>query len=691
MKTKKFLWSMLVMMMVGVMSVSLVSCGGDDDSEPNPDSGQDIKPDAKVDDPTGTISLSMRNANNGTTYLDYIYINKGDNFYGDGYVYFTSVGAVNGLGNVSTIPTTGWTNQVAVKPGNGYVAYDKTRNTFYRIYVEDYIEAAVTGGVIGADVKYQKPFKGKDEAIKLDETALAFDADGGTQTLTFTNTTIIPFTYESTDDWCHVYTSSTNTAGVPDGIAIQVDPHNAAKATEATVKLTTLYGRETTIKVVRAEQGPYAVIEGSEFWYGAEAQTQYLSVASNVDIAKLSVESDQSWCTATIEDLSEAMYAKAQKVLFVDDQPSSRAGFENNDARSYRLTVNITKNYDEEERVAVLTVKSKDGKVSASTNIRQYGSYNYLSFNVSEQEVLVDGGQSYIGYTTSLPTEELKVQSNAAWCKAEIDEATSSVIVTCEENNSSAERRATVTLSSKSGNRSATVTIIQRTPYLTVSTSEWNCDKNRNNITITLNTNKSEWEATSSDESWCTFSQNGNQITIRTTEATEDRTATITFENFDTTIKVHQSKYAVGDSYNENGLEGTVSYIGEKGRWIRKYMGKAKWSTELVLTGANSETDGEYNMNVIKKIPGWEELYPAFKLVDDLNTNGVTGWIFPAGRTNYEEPFGQFDLVNIDKYNSGASCWFSNEANARDAYATYYAWGSRLKDDVYHVYAIHSF
>lgn len=678
------------MMMVGVMSVSLVSCGGDDD--PDPDSGQTVKPGAKVDDPTGTISLSMRNANNGTTYLDHIYINKSDNFYSDGYVYFASIGAVNGLGNVSTIPTAGWTNQIAVKPGNGYVAYDRNSNTFYRIYVEDYIEA-VTGGVIGADVKYQKPFKGKDEAIKLDETALAFDADGGTQTLTFTNTTIIPFTYESTEDWCHVYTSSTNTAGIPDGIAIQVDSHNAAKATEATVKLTTLYGRETTIKVVRAEQGPYALIGSPDFWYGSEAQTQYISVASNVDIANLSVVSDQNWCTATIEDLSEAMYAKAQKVLFVDDQPSSRAGFENNDAKTYRITINLTQNYDEEERVAVLTVKSKDGKASSSTYIRQGGSYNYLSFNVSEQEVPVDGGKSYISYTTSLPTEELKVQSNAAWCKAEIDEATSSVVVTCEENTTSSERRATVTLSSKSSNKSAMVTIIQQPPYLTASTSEWNCDKNRNNITITLTTNKSEWEATSSDESWCTFSQNGNQITIRTTAATEDRTATITFKNFDTTIKVHQSKYAVGDSYNENGLEGTVSYIGEKGRWIRKYLGKAVWSTEKVLTGANSREDGEYNMNVIKKIPGWEELYPAFKLVDDLNTNGITGWIFPAGRTTRYDTYGQFDLVriNIDQYNSNDCLWFSTEGYANQSYVSYYYWEYRDKNEERNVYAIHSF
>ena len=260
-----------------------------------------------------------------------------------------------------------------------------------------------------------------------------------------------------------------------------------------------------------------------------------------------------------------------------------------------------------------------------------------------------------------------------------------------KENNSSAERRATVTLSSKSGNKSAMATIIQQPPYLTVSTSEWNCDRNRNNITITLTTNKSEWEAISSDDSWCTFSQNGNQITIRTTEATEDRTATITFNNFDATIKVHQSKYAVGDSYDENGLEGTVSYIGEEGRWIRKYLGEAQWSTENVLTGANSLTDGAYNMSIIKKIPGWEGLYPAFKLVEDLNTNGVTGWILPAGQTEYYNGgYGQFDLVGLD-YSYSNRFWFSTEYNSTQAYQSDYSWGKRDKNEKYQVYAIHSF
>ena len=684
MKTKSLLSCMLVMIMVCMLSVSISSCGGDDDVDS--DSGQTIKPETKVDDPTGTITLAMRNSDNGATHLDNIYIDK-ENFRG---AYFVSLGPVKGLGNVSNIPTTGWAEQMAVIAGNGYVSYSPSTNQFYRIYVVADI-ISTTGGVIGADVKYQKPFKGKDEAIKLDETALAFEADGGTQTLTFTNTSIIPFTYESSEDWCHVYTSSTNTANIPNGIAIQVDSHNAAKATEATVKLTTLYGRETIVKVVRSAQAPYITVEPTEQYFGSEAQTSYFSVAGNIDIDKLTVSTDQTWCTATIEDWSDEMYAKAQKVLFVDDQPSSRVGFENNDARSYRLTVNMTKNYDDDQREAFVTIKSTDGKASAVLHIFQYGAYNYLSFESSFLDISVDGGTQSLPYRTSLPIDELVVKSDASWCQVELDETTNSVIATYEANTTSETREATITLSSKSGKRTTSTKLMQQTAYLIVSKNLINFDKNRNNITLTLSTNKTEWEAISSDESWCTFSTNGNQITIRTTAATEDRTATITFKNFDTTIKIHQSKYAEGDSYNENGLEGRVTYIGDKGRWIMKDLGEAQWSTENVLTGANSVSDGEYNMNVIKKIPGWEELYPAFKLVDDLNTNGITGWIFPAAGRN--------DLGQLIYTPYGHSPWSSTESTTKYAYGYLAASSSGMPSGIgtsnktiaRPVYAIHSF
>ncbi len=77
------------------------------------------------------------------------------------------LGEVNGLGSVTSVPSSGWTNSLAVQPGHGYVcryrhAYDYPAATelpyqYARFYVENYIEST-TGAVIGAKVKYQLPF-----------------------------------------------------------------------------------------------------------------------------------------------------------------------------------------------------------------------------------------------------------------------------------------------------------------------------------------------------------------------------------------------------------------------------------------------------------------------------------------------------------------------------------------------------
>lgn len=115
-------------------------------------------------DPTGTVLLSMRN-DDGTS-LDGLYIGNDDNFHGNGWK-IASMGKVRGLGNVASIPTSGWADRVAVVPGNGYVAHNYWSDEFVRIWVSDYISGATTGGVIGAEVKYQKPFRGLDEAISL--------------------------------------------------------------------------------------------------------------------------------------------------------------------------------------------------------------------------------------------------------------------------------------------------------------------------------------------------------------------------------------------------------------------------------------------------------------------------------------------------------------------------------------------
>ena len=193
---KKILYMLCALLAVSGMSLS--SCSKDD---PNPDDGSTIKPDADVPDPTGTIQLSMRNDDD--TSLDGLYISEDNNFHGYDWI-IASIGQVKGLGNVSYIPFAGWTEKLSVTPGNGYVAYNKSSGRYMRLYVEEYTLSATTQGIIGAKVKYQRPFKGVDEAIDPDMTQVTLESSGGNQEVLFNNTSMIPFEVESSEDWCHV-------------------------------------------------------------------------------------------------------------------------------------------------------------------------------------------------------------------------------------------------------------------------------------------------------------------------------------------------------------------------------------------------------------------------------------------------------------------------------------------------------
>ena len=134
-----------------------------------------------VADPEGTIEMNIRNVSNGGTNLHFImpdgidlgwfHIDDANNFsvpndYGNRYskIDFVKVNA-NCLGNITTIPSSGWSNQLGVNPGNGYIARVKNSEegpykdqTYYcRICVTSWITAAGTNGIIGAEVKYQFP------------------------------------------------------------------------------------------------------------------------------------------------------------------------------------------------------------------------------------------------------------------------------------------------------------------------------------------------------------------------------------------------------------------------------------------------------------------------------------------------------------------------------------------------------
>lgn len=654
METFKFLQKAFY---VAILAMAMAACGSDGDS--TDDSGN-VTPGTGGSDPAGTVSLSMMKGSSpreGATTIgsSSMYIGNDYNFTnGD----FVSLGTMKGLGNVSYIPTTGWASNVAVKKSIGYVAY--ANGEFYRIFAEKEI-VGTTGGVIGFDVKYQAPFKGKDLDIDIQATALSFDKNGGTENIVFNNREFVVFSAKSSADWCQVLPTSTyDSYFLSNGVQIIVQPSNVAKVTEATVTLTTAYGKKKEIKVTRSSVDPYISLNESSVTLDAKETQREVSLNTNIPKEDLEISNTaSSWCKAEFVDQTRAMHAKAAKIKFVGNKPA-KATRASGSANYYTLTLKASANDKETERTGTVTLKSKDGKKSVTLNVTQQKGYLYVGSQGYTQEDFNDGARNAtIGTVySSLNYEDLQISCNETWCKPTLAKSGSYIRLEVEisTNTTDKEREAKIVISNKTKSLSLTFTVNQRGILFVPSQTKVGFDKNQSNKTITINTSL-DWEATS-NQSWCTVSKNGNSLTIRTTAysgSSASRKATISFKGLSTKIEVDQSKYAVGDQYSENGVKGEVAYMNDTVRYVKKEFGNFIWSKEKVSVGATNLYDGRKNMDVIKKIADWMSLYPAFGICETLNSGTVTGWYLPARE----------EMRNI---NPNGTYWSSTENSSNNAY-----------------------
>lgn len=363
------------------------------------------------------------------------------------------------------------------------------------------------------------------------------------------------------------------------------------------------------------------------------------------------------------------------------------------------IRISVKAGTSTEPEHGTITLTTLYGKETV-INITRSGIEPFVSFgDLEERELSAAAQTDQIEFVGNVSFEDLIVSSSASWCRVQLEENTKKIQgkaaekddleqyatnsytlkIDCDENQTSQSRNAVISVQSKDGKINASFNLIQKGATFEVKIDKIGFDKNSNYRTVTINTTFANWEAESSAD-WCTFSKNGNQITIRATAANTDRTAIISFKGFDAKITVHQSKYAVNDAFNENGIEGTVGYIGDDSRLVYKELGeKVVWSSENVETGANSLSDGEYNMNVIKKIPFWQDSYPAFLLCEQLNVNGISGWYLPA-------------IDELQNLKLSGSYWSSTESNYSRAYYSYKGYKyDATKDCTYYIVAVHKF
>lgn len=656
MKKHSFYFSLLA---IAAMAVAATSCTKEEIDSPGTDPGSD--PTVQVPDPEGTITLSMRNDRG--TYLDNFYIDDADNFSGG---YFVSLGEMKGLGNVTRIPKHGWSSKTAVVPGTGYVAYN-SYDGFYRLFVTSYTVNTMNE-IIGADVKYQTPFY-PTETIKLPLQVLEFGQASGSQNIVFDNENIVPFIVSSSADWCQVYTSSTlDYSFLTDGIIVTVTPNEGAQR-EATVSIMDGNYNIQEISIIQAGAEPYLSLSQDTLSLPYTAGTvRSLGIMTNYYYDDLSVTSSADWCQATLELYGGDMLARMnEQVRFKGKERVTDKS--NYGTSSYTLTVYASSdNNGEAPREAIVTVASKDGTNKAELKVKQEMFISYIETETKSFEFDYASGQKITSILSNCLIEDLAIRSDAEWCTGEIESTGTTsqynLYILVETNTSGQERETQLHISSITSDASLTLNIKQ-TPYsIELSQEEASFDRQSQNVTITVNKDDNIPIDITSDSDWATYSWNDNMLTIRAVanDTQEDRIALLSLSALGSTqtFTVYQSRYMVGDNYDVDGVTGTVGILTEQNHGkIYSYLSNSyAWSTEEVLTGANSETDGEYNMNVIQQIPGYETLYPAFKAVTDLNANGVTGWYLPASGELQE-------LINNGISPNG--CWSSTEYSSTQA------------------------
>ncbi len=678
----------------------LPACGdsnGDEPDNPNP-----INPDKEVADPAGTVKLSMRSeaaVGDSKTELDgCLWIDDADNFY----VYDGSIvdlGSMKGLGNVGYIPKTGYVKKVAVTPGNGYIW--GTYDAFYRIYVTNYTQNSA-GEIIGADIKYQKPFYGKDEALKPSDTSLSVSSDGGQASVVFENNSIIPFTVKTDRSWVSAWKSSTLDYSIlTNAITFYIDPATTTESETATVTATTGYDKSTTITITRLGVAPMLSIpdDAANKEIDANATEYRLPITTNLNFNDLTVKSSADWATVELVDGSSRTAAIANSIRWIGNEPATHSRANTATVRTYYALVKVAANVNSAERNASITVSSKDGKLSAKHSLSQKGATLSVTSNgkeVNDGDIIdIQDTETSLNIKVESSVDGITISSDKSWAEVTTDDEKSYTIKVAG-NQTPDDRSAKISIKAKNSDLAMSFTLKQAGGTLSIKDLDGSTTYYVDRDTHTYNyvIEGSLPYSVKSNADWCTIYQSGNNlaVTVSATTVTRSTTVEITGCKEPIILTYKQTKYKDGDVITLNGKKTYLS-LRDGSPLLYYNVGSSAWSTQNINTGAKSKDDGEDNTETIHSIPNWENLYPAFKAIEKLNTNGESGWYMPA---LYEVPKTAMirELANPTYSQDFAYVWTSTEFSSDYSCLAKYSYRSasvtnlgELKQDSYYYQA----
>ncbi len=206
--------SMVIILLVAIFYVVVMTEPSDTNGGSDPVNGGG--------DPTGTIITELRAPAHGLNALDFetgqvgsseaandMWFDNNNNFHTPDFSrgLITDIGAISGLSAITDIPTLGWVTTCGAVVGHGYVVetIDRsvdpptTTENFYRVYVDDYIISATTGGVMGFTIKWASLSLGSPPVNE--PPTVVVTAPSGMQT---GNITISYTLIDETSDTCNV-------------------------------------------------------------------------------------------------------------------------------------------------------------------------------------------------------------------------------------------------------------------------------------------------------------------------------------------------------------------------------------------------------------------------------------------------------------------------------------------------------
>ena len=145
--------------------------------------------------------------------------------------------------------------------------------------------------------------------------------------------------------------------------------------------------------------------------------------------------------------------------------------------------------------------------------------------------------------------------------------------------------------------------------------------------------------------------------------------------------------YEIGDIVRRNSVEGVVFEVtdgGKHGKMVSVNVLHIEWSSDSNeqkrFIGADSKTDGAYNMAKVKQIAGWRDKYLAFAWCADLGD----GWYLPAREELFAIYRNKAIVERAISSRGGGSFsgwhWSSTEIDAKNSFGEFCAWGVGMSD-----------